>query len=138
MAIIKTNSHSFHGTTHKFLGFFHLKLAGTTQHFVGPKARQKAKSQHPQKSCTQLLDSILSDLFCFRTRYEELIGGSADAPNSALFDLAEKVEHSCLPNCMYSSKSGKLKYCAIRPIQDCLRSTSYGPSRRASIFLFTR
>ena len=96
-----------------------------------------------------MLDSILSDLFglcCFRTRYEELIGGSAAAPNSALFDLAEKVEHSCLPNCMYSSKSGKLKYFAIRPIQDCLQSGSYGtlkkvenppPSGCASFFYST-
>ena len=96
-----------------------------------------------------MLDSILSDFFCFccfRTRYEELIGGSAAAPNSALFDLAEKVEHSCLPNCMYSSKSGKLKYFAIRPIQDCLQSSSYGtlkkvenppPSGCASFFYST-
>eukprot|EP00971_Amphidinium_carterae_P153902 3051966-Amphidinium_carterae.1 len=30
----------------------------------------------------------------------------------------EEVEHSCLPNCAYSSKSGKLRLYAVRPIRE--------------------
>lgn len=40
----------------------------------------------------------------------------SEKKGSALFSLASKVAHSCLPNVSYSSKTGKLKYWAMRPI----------------------
>lgn len=50
------------------------------------------------------------------TAYTEQVGSVTQAHKSALFDLASKVAHSCFPNSMYSSKTGKLRYIAIRQI----------------------